>query len=472
MKPFNFIKTALLLILCAVLVLTTACGDEQSVSTPTGSSATSSAASIEGSSDASSSAKAESESSADALSNSQAASYAEVSTVASSRTTSSKTTSSKVTSSKVTSSKTASSKATSSKTTSSKTTSSKAPENLTPANTALTPIKASEFYGRTTLAKRSNGSALVSAYDAIVEGVGDSVATIKIDSKLKLNKNDIQRVVNYYRNDYPHHFWVGNSYHIQTTDNFVTAIKFEYTMSGSTLDKAKSSFDSEVKQILSGISGSWSQYNREKAIHDRLAARTTYADSSNSHTAYGAIVGKKAVCEGYCKAFQYLCYQAGIQCLVAIGESYNPSTNKSEAHAWNVVNINGSYYHVDITWNDQDNDTYYMYFNLTTKQIEEDHTVSTHEGYPLPSCTATAANYFTQNGGIISGSTFSAEAVGKHIKAGNGSNHFYISGDVDAFIAWYMAHENISQIADAAGITGGFSYQYSCIGREVICTIS
>ncbi len=42
---------------------------------------------------------------------------------------------------------------------------------------------------------------------------------------------------------------------------------------------------------------------------------------------------------------------------------------------WNLVKIDGKWYHLDCTWDDGYGDTYfYGYYNLTDKQIEKDHT--------------------------------------------------------------------------------------------------
>ena len=58
-------------------------------------------------------------------------------------------------------------------------------------------------------------------------------------------------------------------------------------------------------------------------------------------TAYGALVEKAANSEGFAMAFKLVCDVLGIECGVVIGK-YN-----GEPHAWNVVSLNGDYYHID-----------------------------------------------------------------------------------------------------------------------------
>ncbi len=87
-------------------------------------------------------------------------------------------------------------------------------------------------------------------------------------------------------------------------------------------------------------------------LHDRLAELCEY-DQANyeanripyiSHTMYGCLVKRVAVCDGYAKAYQYLLEKVGIQSRLC--------TSEALGHAWNIVTIDGKEYHVDITWDD------------------------------------------------------------------------------------------------------------------------
>jgi transglutaminase/protease-like cytokinesis protein 3 len=46
--------------------------------------------------------------------------------------------------------------------------------------------------------------------------------------------------------------------------------------------------------------------------------------------------------EGYAMAYKALCDELGLECYVVQG-TYN-----ARPHAWNIVGIDGSYYHVDV----------------------------------------------------------------------------------------------------------------------------
>ena len=89
-------------------------------------------------------------------------------------------------------------------------------------------------------------------------------------------------------------------------------------------------------------------------------------------SAYGVFVKGVAVCEGYAKAFNMLMDIADIDCIMVtgtIGEDEIP-------HAWNMVKLDDSWYHVDVTYDDpypETKEIVYVYLNVTDEIIEKDH---------------------------------------------------------------------------------------------------
>ena len=67
-----------------------------------------------------------------------------------------------------------------------------------------------------------------------------------------------------------------------------------------------------------------------------------------AHTAYGALIQNKTVCDGYSKAIKLILEEAGIKTLVAFGEhkyKYEP-----KGHSWILSKIDGNWYFSDLTW--------------------------------------------------------------------------------------------------------------------------
>ena len=135
---------------------------------------------------------------------------------------------------------------------------------------------------------------------------------------------------------------------------------------------AENNLKTQLSSILTLINGN--TYERILQVHNYLIDNITY-DSSNSslessHTLYGALINKVAVCDGYAKAFKYILDNMGISCVEVCGMAQN-STGITESHAWNDVLVDGKWYAVDVTWDDPiiiggngrlTNDLRYSYF--------------------------------------------------------------------------------------------------------------
>jgi len=93
-------------------------------------------------------------------------------------------------------------------------------------------------------------------------------------------------------------------------------------------------------------------HDKVLSIHDYICASTVYDLTGNYvYSAYGALVDKRSVCEGYAEAFKLLCDQNGIPCVLVSGTGITSSGE--ENHMWNYVLMDdGKWYAVDTTWDD------------------------------------------------------------------------------------------------------------------------
>ena len=326
----------------------------------------------------------------------------------------------------------------------------------------------SVYYCRESLKSLPDSDKLVYAYDKIVEGVAVSSTDITVyNGSDSLSVDELRTVYDAYRRDHAEHFWLGNSYTYSYTSETVTSIKPTYILSGDELSAAKIEFENAIDNIIAGVNSSMTEYEKEKYLHDALAIQVTYIESENAHNAYGALVEGKAVCEGYAEALQCLLHRVGIQSFIAIGSSINPSTSTSEGHAWNSVKIDGKYYHLDLTWNDQGSKLFYAYFNVSDEIIKKDHVID-EAPFPLPECNSLDSFYFKKEGGLLE--TYTVDSVGQLLKSNSLTASFYIPDGTDEFIVWFKS--NVSKIAEKAGVTSTFTYAYSKIGDEVIIYIN
>ena len=113
--------------------------------------------------------------------------------------------------------------------------------------------------------------------------------------------------------------------------------------------------DEKIGEVLESLDlDGKSDYEKVVAIHDWLCDNVEY-DSADGidlrRTAYDAIVNGTAVCQGYSNAFYRMLLEAGVDNRIIFGEGVEDSGARM-AHTWNIVDLYGDYYYVDVTWDD------------------------------------------------------------------------------------------------------------------------
>ncbi|CAG9614318.1 hypothetical protein BACCIP111899_03545 [Bacillus rhizoplanae] len=128
----------------------------------------------------------------------------------------------------------------------------------------------------------------------------------------------------------------------------------------------------QAKSIVNSIiTAGMDENEKVKAIHDYVVKHVSYDTSLQSYTAYDALANRTAVCQGYALLTYQLLKEAGIQSHIVTG------TGNGQSHAWNLVNIDGKWYHLDTTFDDPVPDkqgrVMYSYFNMSDEQMSKDH---------------------------------------------------------------------------------------------------
>jgi len=133
------------------------------------------------------------------------------------------------------------------------------------------------------------------------------------------------------------------------------------------------------------------EFEKVKAINDYIVSNTTYGTKTKAspHSAYALLMEGQAVCQGYALTAYKMLEQAGFDVKYVVG-----TVNNNEAHAWNLVKIDGNWYHLDTTWNDPLPNRFgassYDYFLVTDAQLKKDHKWIAAN---YPAATSTKYNY-------------------------------------------------------------------------------
>ena len=212
--------------------------------------------------------------------------------------------------------------------------------------------------------------------------------------------NDYQTAIEAFMHDNPELFYVDVNkmlLNIETTTKFLRTTYNVYISSAENSTYLSDDFNDteQIKvaiekieniknDIIKNLKGT--DYDKIMQIHDFIVENADYDSTyqaTGTYGIYGALIGKKCVCEGYAKTLKYLANAAGIKCEIMQGTATN-SSGQTESHAWNCVKINGIWYEIDATWDDpiivgtgyKANTYKYRYFLKGKNTFEKDHILS------------------------------------------------------------------------------------------------
>ena len=251
-------------------------------------------------------------------------------------------------------------------------------------------------------------------------------------TEVELAKESLSRVFEAILHDNPQFFYLHRTYSLEGHEihgqSVYDTLVLQYTMEAAQRNAAAQELDSVVTDILNSSPNTDDEYEIERYLHDRVLEICSYDDQAaasssqqyaDAYSAYGALVKGKAVCEGYAKAMQLVLNRSGISTTVVLGESVEDGI----AHMWNLVNINGAYYYLDATWNDNEQQPQYAYFNITTEQLQRTHLIA--EQLYVEICTAQTDNYYIRNNTYLDSFDRDdiAETIANRIMAGDTTIH-------------------------------------------------
>ena len=247
-------------------------------------------------------------------------------------------------------------------------------------------------------------------YGEIEQALGEMTDTVKLSTEpigQGLDEQDIDRIFQCVLIDHPEIFYTtGYTYTKYSRGDRTVGIDFAGTYSlprEEAVNKAEE-IRGRALEWLSDIPSDASEYDKVKAVYEKIIFFTDYdLNASDNQNIASVFLGNSSVCQGYAKATQYLLNHLGVMCTLVQG-----TVDTGEAHAWNLVQVDGDYYYVDTTWGDasyrmEDGsgqeelpEINYDYLCVTTQELLRTHRIESVVA--MPECTATQANYYVREG--------------------------------------------------------------------------
>ena len=232
-------------------------------------------------------------------------------------------------------------------------------------------------------------------YREFYHGIMKQDDIIPISVHGKLEQESFERVFMAMTRDNPLIYFLNQSACSTATDIFGhTAICPQYFFPKEKVREYNRKIEIAVNSIVEKLELiKCGEYERELRIHDWICKNVSYdfdgSDKENvprvisSHNILCVFAFHKAQCEGIAKAFKVLLNTVDIKCIVVTGEA--GKNGRMLPHAWNVVNIDGKAYQVDVTWNigaGRKEKVAHNYFNVVDEIMKKDHKVAD----TLPKC--------------------------------------------------------------------------------------
>lgn len=147
-------------------------------------------------------------------------------------------------------------------------------------------------------------------------------------------------------------------------------IKFQFNYHHS--KKEEAFVDYTLNKLIEPMRG-LSNFEKVKAAHDFIVLSTAYSSmtENSQYSPYTLLTENKAVCQAYALVLYRMLEKLGFEVRYVAGDA------REQLHAWVLVNLEGAWYHIDVTWDDpvpdHPNEVRYNYFLLSDEQMAEDH---------------------------------------------------------------------------------------------------
>jgi len=138
------------------------------------------------------------------------------------------------------------------------------------------------------------------------------------------------------------------SYSYDEATGMIYELKPDYS---SKADYNRELYEQRIAEVLDAcVLEGMEDWQIALSIHDYLIANCIYDEKLELRTGYDLLLKGSTVCSGYTDLYQDLLNRVGIPCVSVISDPME--------HTWNLVQIGGQWYHVDLTWDDPTPDHY------------------------------------------------------------------------------------------------------------------
>ena len=286
---------------------------------------------------------------------------------------------------------------------------------------------------------------------------------------LEKDLDELMYLINY---DCPELIHLKGDYYPSCSDsdsNYVTGVGLVYSMDKDEYKTSKQKLGIFLEELRNYVKG-MNEYDTEKYVYDLVVKNTIYNEYTDlSGSIYGALILHEARCEGISKSITWCMRKLGIECAGITGPQNWDETALYSEHSWNLIRIDGKYYHLDptvdnLSYDNNHNDILnYGYFNVDDNAIRDNRSINeVYRRIGVPECTTLEKNYHVLNNLYCTADDGVTEFIDKSL-----SDHFTENG----IEAMSMRFETFDDYKQASGIAEEKTKYFLNDNSDIVFTI-
>lgn len=168
-------------------------------------------------------------------------------------------------------------------------------------------------------------------------------------------------------NEHPELFYARDVYWYYHDDGIITKVLPGYLYTGEELERRIAAFEASVDEVVAYANESTTDVGRLLRANDYMCMYYEYDLTYEVSSPDQFFAQHKGICQAYMMAFRAVLDEMGFTSTYVSSNEMN--------HTWNVVLLDGSWYHIDVTWDDPISDlplrTYHNHFLRSDEGITE-----------------------------------------------------------------------------------------------------
>ena len=215
-------------------------------------------------------------------------------------------------------------------------------------------------------------------YEAIYEAIDDQLTYLDV-SRWKIKDHEIMTIFTDVMHNSPEFFYVNQKLVYRYNQNgLVTSLSFSYHMSRTKREECTAFYEAEISYIVNEVEEKlMTEPEMALYVHDYLISAYSYDTTETIFDTYNFLKERKGVCQAYTLCYTAVMRELGIPCFMVVSKDMN--------HSWNLVQLDGNWYHVDLVYDDPQPDrpgqVLHNHFLLSDDAIAADHGQGAHWGW-------------------------------------------------------------------------------------------